>query len=205
MRPSDHGERDGAASATSSTSESATGANPPIRSVRGIAMHCPLARSRSDPRWSPLGGPKRYTSVVSIEAWSHLVGPVGQSNRPATVSRSSPSAEAWAASASGSRGSGRGVGVEEHHPLRAGGVEALLQRPRLAGPADGSWATPDDGCARCRCDRGRTVARLVVDDDDLGNARPRQAFEEGSDAGRLVTSGDDHRRRRGGPAISAVR
>ena len=88
------------------------------------------------------------------------------------------------------------VGVDRQHEVTAGRLQALLQRPLLAGPPGGQrLARQDPGPGPGRDLRGG-VGRVVVDDDDLADtgvgAQPGQARP---DPRRLVAGGHDRRHR----------
>ena len=85
-----------------------------------------------------------------------------------------------------------GVGIEQHDPLPAGRLEPLLQRPRLADPSGGQRAPGQHGRTTTAGQRRRPVARLVVDDDHLGDARrPDDGRQQRADPRRLVPRRDD--------------
>ena len=90
-------------------------------------------------------------------------------------------------------GVGPSVGVEGDDPLTRGGVDPLLKRPCLAGPAGGKGVSCDHRGAGSAGDRSGRIGRLIVDDDHLGDAGPADdLFEQRADPVGFVPGRDDH-------------
>ena len=173
-----------------------TGASPPRGEERFAANgHALPVRQRAVRRaWAacPAGRTGRRASSASPGAAS-ATAPVGHSNRPATVSRSRPSASAPRDERGGQRGSGRvSASRMTTHSVR-GRQQTLLERPRLAGPSGRQRPCRRTTRAPSRvASVGRRVARLVVDDDHLGDARrPDDRGEQRADPRRLVAGRHD--------------
>src|SRR5262245_6944633 len=79
------------------------------------------------------------------------------------------------------------VAVEEHHHVGA----RRLSEPGETGAAVAALGFEHDSRAATFGNVARTVARVAVDDEDLGDVRPRDVVEHPSDRLRLVVGGDD--------------
>lgn len=180
----------------SSTTSPRTGENPPREEAGSWHRHALAVRHRSAGGRGDAG----WTEAIHERGQHRWMEPAAA--RRGTVEPAAHGEEVEAIAdgptdqCGGEAKVGTRVGVERHDPFTRRRGDALLECPSLAGPPRRQRRADDDRGARCPCNGGGAVGRLVVHHDHLVDTwRADHGGQHRSDSGVLVACGNDHRDR----------